>query len=197
MISILAVHVWRQVQQSHRRYQIQTKHYIISVALISFQAVNLQCVFLVLLPGKVFWSSVTAGNSFTSSLSSLLRVSQQLHSKFTSCFVCNSCKWKDFRCQPLKPGTSSQLTRILYTSPRPPVSTCTKYHEEESTVKVGSLREIFPNPSAEFLNLTINNGKVEFEARIRMMIESTVLFNGIIMGKIIYFINTYCKHDIL
>lgn len=83
-------------------------------------------VFLVLLPGKVFWSSVTVRDSFTSSLCPLLRVSQQLHSKFSSCFVCNSSKWKDFRFQPLKPGTSSQPTRILNTSPRSPVSTCTK-----------------------------------------------------------------------
>lgn len=128
--------------------------------------------FLVLLPGKVSWPSVTAGNSFTSSLSSLFRVSQQLHSKFSSCFVCNSCKWKDFRYQPLKPGTSSQLTRILYTSPRSPVSTWTKYHEEEGAVKVGSLRQIFPNLSVKIVNLTVNNGNVEFEAGISMVIES-------------------------
>lgn len=82
-------------------------------------------------PGKLFWSSLTTGNSFTSSLSSLLRDSQQLQSKFNSCFVCSSSKWKDFKCQPSKPGTSSQLTRILYTSPTSPVSTCKKYQEEE------------------------------------------------------------------
>lgn len=132
-------------------------------------------IFSLSLPGKVFWSSLTAGNSFTSSLSSLLRESQHLQSKFSSCFVCSSSKWKDFKCQPSKPGTSSQLTRILYTCPRSPVSTCNKYHEEERTVRVGSLTEIFSN-SVEFLNLTSNNGKAEMKAGISVMREPIILF---------------------
>lgn len=133
-------------------------------------------IFSVFLPGKVFWSSLTTGNSFTSSLSSLLRESQQLQSKFSSRFVCISSKWKDFKCQPSKPGTSSQQTRILNTSPRSPVSTCNRYDEEEHTVRAGSLTEIFPNLCTEFLNLTLTNGKVELEAGISMMRESVLLF---------------------
>lgn len=160
----------------HWRYQMLNKCYILYMTFIYFQEVCSVCICSVFSPGKVFWSSLTTGNSFTSSLSSLLRDSQQLQSKFNSCFVCSSSKWKDFKCQPSKPGTSSQLTRILYTSPTSPVSTCKKTSRGSAYCQDRFTHSNFLS-SVESFNLTLTNGETVLEGKMRVIRESLLLFS--------------------
>lgn len=177
VVSIFAMHIWGQLQQSHHDTQPQSALLYLWHRFLIKRLVYIVCIFSVFLPGKVFWSSFTAGNSFTSDLSSLLRESQQLQTKFSSRSVCSSCKWKDFKCQPSKPGISSQLTRTLYTSPRSPVSTCRKY-EEKSTVRneYWFTSRDSPRSLCRIPKLNTNQWKSWIGGWVSVMRESILLF---------------------